>query len=212
MAEDWRVTVELGVGHGLERALDEHELEDETRDAVGGRVAVSADGPHVFLYADTREVAEQALDEVRAIVAREGGEATYALHRWHPIAEEWEAADVPLPSTEAEKAGEHAELERQETEESEEAGYAEWEVRLDLPSHRDAVQLATKLEAEGIPATRRWTYLLVGAADEDDAKALADRLRTESPTGTRLLVQPGGESAWEVAPKRSKLFYIIPNM
>ena len=212
MAEDWRVTVELGAGHGLESALDEHELEDETRSALGGRVAVSADGPHVFLYADTREVAEQALGEVQAIIARDGGEATYALDRWHPIAEEWEAADVPLPATDAEKAGEHEELERQETEESEESGYAEWEVRLDLPSHRDAVELATKLEAEGIPATRRWTYLLVGAADEDDAKALADRLRAESPTGTRLLVQPGGESAWEVAPKRSKLFFIIPNM
>ena len=212
MAEDWRVTVELGAGHGLESALDEHELEDETRSALGGRVAVSADGPHVFLYADTREAAEQALGEVQAIIAREGGEATYALDRWHPIAEEWEAADVPLPATDAEKAGEHEELERQETEESEESGYAEWEVRLDLPSHRDAVELATKLEAEGIPATRRWTYLLVGAADEDDAKALADRLRAESPTGTRLLVQPGGESAWEVAPKRSKLFFIVPNM
>ena len=146
------------------------------------------------------------------IIAGAGGEASYALDRWHPIAEEWEAADVPLPATDAEKAGEHGELERQETEESEESGYAEWEVRLDLPSHRDAVELATKLEAEGIPATRRWTYLLVGAADEDDAKALADRLRAESPGGTRVLVQPGGESAWEVAPKRSKLFFIIPNM
>jgi hypothetical protein len=212
MAEDWRVTVELGAEHGLEHALNEHELEEETRSALAGRVAVSADGPRVFLYADTREVAERALAEVKAIVARDGGEASYALDRWHPTAEEWEPADVPLPATDAQRSDEHEELERQEAEESEEAGYAEWEVRLDLPSHHDAVELATKLAAEGIPTTRRWTYLLVGAADEDDANVLAERLRSESPSGTRVLVQPGGESAWEVAPKRSKLFFIIPNM
>jgi hypothetical protein len=212
VAEDWRVTVDLAGEHGLEHALDEHELEDETRGALGGRVAVSADGQRVFLYADARETAEQALAEVRSIVAREGGEATFALDHWHPIAEEWEPADVPLPTTDAERATEHEELERQEAAESAAAGYAEWEVRLDLPSHQDAVELAERLEAEGIATTRRWTYLLVGAADEDDANALAERLRAESPTGTRLLVQPGGEAAWEVAPKRSKLFFIIPNM
>jgi hypothetical protein len=212
MAEDWRVTVDLGREHGLETALDEHEFEDETRGALGGRVAVSADGPRVFLYADTRQAAEQALAEVKAIVARGGGGAEFALDRWHPIAEEWESADEPLPSTDAEKAAEHEELEEQEAAESAAAGYAEWEVRLDLPSHHDAVELAERLETEGISTTRRWTYLLVGAADEDDANALAERLRSESPAGTRLLVQPGGEAAWEVAPKRSKLFFIIPNM
>jgi hypothetical protein len=212
MAEDWRVTVDLGGEQGLETALDEHEFEDETRSALGGRVAVSADGPRVFLYADTRAAAEQALAEVRSIVAREGGEATFALDRWHPVAEEWEPADEPLPATDAEKAAEHEELEREEAAESATAGYAEWEVRLDLPSHTAAVELADRLEAEGIPTTRRWTYLLVGAPDEDDANALANRLQAESPAGTRLLVQPGGEAAWEVAPKRSKLFFIIPNM
>ena len=85
-------------------------------------------------------------------------------------------------------------------------------MRLDLPSHGAAVELADKLEAEGIPTTRRWKYLLVGAADEDDANDLAKRLETEAPAGTRTLVQPGGEMAWEGAPKRSKLFFIIPNM
>ena len=91
-------------------------------------------------------------------------------------------------------------------------GYAEWEVRLDLRDHREAVALAEQLESEGIPVTRRWTYLLVGAASSDDANELADRLRAEGPEGMKVQVQPGGEMVWEAAPRRSKIFYFIPNL
>ena len=80
------------------------------------------------------------------------------------------------------------------------------------PSHAEAVELAEQLEAEGIPVTRRWKHLLVGAADEDDANELAERLRAEAPQGAELTVEPSGEMAWEAAPKRSKWFFIVPNM
>ncbi len=212
MAEDWRVTVELEEGHGLEGTLDEHELADETRSALGDRVAVSGDESHVFLYTDTRAAAEQALAVVRSLVEQGGGTAGLTLDQWHPVAEEWRPADEPLPRTSEEEAEEHEELEEQDAADSIASGHAEWEVRLDLPSHGDAVALAEKLESEGIPTTRRWKYLLVGAADEDDANALAKRLETEAPAGTKTLVQPGGEMAWEAAPKRSKVFFFIPNL
>ncbi len=212
MAEDWRVTVELEEGHDLAKELDEHELEDDARAALGQRVAVSGEGSQVFLYADTREAAEQAMEVVRSLVDRAGGTAELTLDQWHSVAEEWKPADEPLPKTDAEIEAEHEEREEQDESDTEASGYAEWEVRLDLPSHGAAVELADKLEAEGIPTTRRWKYLLVGAADEDDANDLAKRLKTEAPAGTRTLVQPGGEMAWEGAPKRSRLFFIIPNM
>jgi hypothetical protein len=212
MAEDWRVTVELEEGHDLARELDEHELEDDAREALGQRIAVSGEGSQVFLYADTREAAEQAMEVVRSLVESAGGTAELTLDQWHSVAEEWMPADEPLPKSEAEVEEENEEREEQDEADTEASGYAEWEVRLDLPSHGAAVELADKLEAEGIPTTRRWKYLLVGAADEDDANDLAKRFESEAPAGTRTLVQPGGEMAWDVAPKRSKLFFIIPNM
>jgi hypothetical protein len=212
MSDDWRITVELRDGQGVHDALQEHELEDETKDALGSRVAVSGDDTHLFLYADSREAAEQALAEVKSVVGRHGAEADYAFDRWHPAAEEWMPVDAAMPQTATELAAERAELDEQDDEDSEASGAAEWEVRLDLPSHHEAVALADKLGAEGIPVTRRWTYLLVGAEDQDQAKALAERLRGEAPAGTRFHVEAGGEMVWEAAPKRSKIFYFIPNM
>jgi hypothetical protein len=212
VSEDWRITVELRDGQGVHEALEEHELQDETRDALGSRVAVSGDETHLFVYADTREAADQALAEVKTIVARDGVDASFSLDRWHPTAEEWKPADEPLPETEQELAAERAELDEQDDEDSEATGAAEWEVRLDLPSHHEAVRLAEQLSGEGIPVTRRWTYLLVGAEDQDEANALAERLRAEAPAGTNFHVEASGEMVWELAPKRSKLFYFIPNM
>jgi hypothetical protein len=214
MAEDWRVTIEIedGSGQGVGAKLTETELEEEARNELGDAVAVSADGPNVFLYADTREAAERARDLVAGLLEHESMTATFSLDRWHPLAGEWKPADEPLPETADEQEAERDELEAQEEAESKESGYAEWEVRLDLESHADAVELAEKLEMEGIPVTRRWTFLLVGAASQEDAADLADRLKAEGPAGTKVHVQPGGEMAWEAAPRRSKVFFFIPNL
>jgi hypothetical protein len=216
MADDFRVTVVLedGSGEGFGERLSEyeHELEDEARKSLGEAVAVSADGSDVFLYADTLEAARNARDVVAGILEQDGLTATYALDRWHPLAGEWKPADEPLPETELQREAELDELEAQEEEESRRSGYAEWEVRLDVKHHGDAVALAEKLESEGIPVTRRWTYVLVGAASREDANELADRLRSESPEGAKVHVQPGGEMAWEAAPRRSRIFYFIPTL
>jgi hypothetical protein len=48
---------------------------------------------------------------------------------------------------------------------------------------------------------RRHTFLLVGAANEDDAKSLAERLRGEVPAGAVVAVEPGGGMVWEVTPQ-----------
>jgi len=202
MSEDWRVTATLedDFGHGLAAVLREHVLEDEVGAFVGDRVAVSADNTHLFLYTDTRLAAERARQVVTAVLAEDGKQASYELSRWHPAEEAWENADRPFPTSDAGRELEHEQLESDETASSRASGYAEWEVRLDLPSHEAAVELAKQLEAEGTPTIRRWTYLLAGAADQDDADALAKRLQVEAPAGTQIHVQPGGEMAWEVTP------------
>ncbi|HZE29681.1 MAG TPA: SPOR domain-containing protein, partial [Gaiellaceae bacterium] len=84
---------------------------------------------------------------------------------------------------------------RQETWEQEELAHdhAPWEVRVELPSHDEADTLADQLESEGYGVVRRWRYLIVGVASEEDAKALAQRVHGEA--------EPGGQAVWEVTPQ-----------
>jgi hypothetical protein len=105
-----------------------------------------------------------------------------------------------MPRTEEQLEAEHERLQEREAAESLEKGRSEWEVRVELASHEDTVALAELLESEGIPVVRRYTFLLAGAVNEDDARALAERLEREAPKGTKIAVEPGGGLVWEVAP------------
>jgi hypothetical protein len=203
VAEDWRVTATLDENehvNGLLRALHERQVRDELRDELGDRVAVSGEGEHVFLYADTEAAARGAEKVVRQVVGEHEMRADLKLDRWHHLEEEWVDASVPLPQTDEEKRAEHERLEQEETAESQQSGLATWEVRVELPSHHEASALADRLKQEDQPVVRRWTYLLVGANNEDDANALAKRLSDEVPAA-RVHVEPGGGMAWQLAPQ-----------
>jgi hypothetical protein len=195
VANDWRVTVtlhdEAHVGRVVE-SVREHEAEEDARHRLGGRVAVSVDGPSIFLYAGSENAAREASRVARDLTAKHGLSADFALDRWHPDEEEWENADVAMPQTEDERAAEHARLESDETAESKATGKAEFEVRVELPSHREAVRLADRLTAEGRPVIRRWTLLVLGANDSDDANALAEVIKREAPPGTSVEAQELG--------------------
>ena len=204
MGDDFRIVIEFEEeGHGLQlgRRLGERQFEREVREQLGDGVLVTRDGPHVFLYTGTREQAEAAAKTVQEVLDEDQMRATVSpVSRWHPAEERWEDASKPLPRTAEEAESEHERLEAQQEEEAEESGYAEWEVRVDLPSHREAVDFAERLETEGItPITRRWKYVLIGTATEDDAKELAERLRGEAPPGARVTAEPSATMAWELA-------------
>jgi hypothetical protein len=195
VANDWRVTATLHDAAHADRVLEsmrEHEVEDDVRHRLGGRVAVSVDGPSIFLYAGTENAAREADQVVRDLTAKHGLSADFALDRWHPAEEEWASADVAMPQTDEERAAEHERLEEDETRESLASGHAQWEVRIELPSHHAAVQLADRLKAEGRPAIRRWTLLVLGANDSDDANALADAIKQEAPADAKVEVQEMG--------------------
>jgi hypothetical protein len=184
---DWRVTVrlrELGQAGQAVEHLSAHKVESEVHSRLGGRVMVSTDGrDELFLYAHTQDAAATARQSVSDLLAGHGMQADYTLERWHPVEEEWEAADVALPSTPAEVEAERARLDAEETSESLAAGHALFEVRVQLPSHRESVALAASLKAQGYSVVRRWRFLVVGANNADQAEEFAAKIRQEAPAG-----------------------------
>ncbi len=202
MADDWRVTVELpseDEARDLADWLHTLEVDGAARAKLGGRVAVSRDDATIFLYADDEAPAREAARMVQAQVGSPAA-GTVTLTRWHPVEQTWEDADVPLPSTPEEWEAEHDRQQDREEAESLASGHAAWEVRVMLPDHDATVDLADKLEAEGVEVTRRFTFLLVGAANEDEAHELAARLEGEAPEGATIEVEPSGQMVWSVTP------------
>lgn len=173
----------------LGEKLASGELAHNLAAGAENRVVVSVDGHVLFLYADAREQAQAAAAAVGAAARHEGWHADIELTRWHPVAEEWEDPDQPLPATDSDLASERAELISRERAESLQSGISEYEVRIECASHRATVELSARLAAEGVPSLRRWRYLLIGAADEESAQALADRLATEVGAGTSVTVE-----------------------
>jgi hypothetical protein len=203
MADDFRLTVDFDDerdGTQLLERLDARRFAAEERKRLGERVIVSRDAGRVFLYTGTETEARSVEELVRADLSSEGKAVSLVLERWHPVEQVWEDATVPLPSTPEELEAEEDRRDAREEAEAARTGLAEWEVRIELAAHADTVRLAERLESEGIPVVRRHTFLLVGAATEDDARALADRLTAEAPTRATVHVQPGGEMVWEVTP------------
>jgi hypothetical protein len=204
MADDWRLTIDLddeGDGTQLAEWLAAVRLEAEERRRLGDRVIVSRDGPRLFLYADTEDVARESEAVVQRELAARGLPSRVSLERWHPAEQAWKDATVPLAQTDEELAAAHARQQEREAAESREKGYAEWEVRVALPTHEETAELADRMEEEGVPVVRRSTFLLAGAANQDDALALAERLRAELGDRARVEVEPGGGLAWEVMPQ-----------
>jgi hypothetical protein len=203
MADDWRLAVTPTEDADPPSVLSmvlEHELEEESLERLGKRLAVevSAGDSAVFFYGDSEEQVQEAARLVRAILDEQALEAAVDVSRWHPLEERWEDASVPLPQTEAERRAELASLEAEEVAESRADG-PDWEVRVELPGHRETVELAERLEAEGIPVLRRWRFLLIGADSEQQAHELAARLRQQVPAGSTVTVEGSGELLGEVA-------------
>jgi len=192
--DDWRVTLSVS----QPQAGQEHQsaslrqAEEDIRGQVGRGIGVGAGEGQVFLYAGTETAAAEAERIARDVLAQAGLAAESAVHRWHPVEERWETPDVPMPRTAAEHEAEHQRLIDDETAESLASGEAQWEVRVELGSHRQAVALARTLEGEGRAIVRRWKFLLVGAGNEDEARELAAQLRREVPADAVVKVEMSG--------------------
>ena len=180
--DDYRIQVEIddeGAGGLLERlglGLS-GEAAELARDLEARRLVVSHEGDHVFVYASSQDEAERARSIIQAELRdNEVTALTGPVERWLDDEDRW-SDDPPTETWE---------------EEALEGGHAPWEVRVTLPSHGAARELADRLEGEGYAVERRWQYLIVGAASREDADALAARVHGE--------VEPGGELVYETVP------------
>lgn len=193
--EDWRVTISL-VGQAqveqAQRVLSEHEVEEDIRRQLDRTIAVGAGDSQIFLYAGTEIAATEAERVARDMLAQHGIQAEFALHRWHPIEEQWESPDVAMPQTEAERQAEHQRLVDSETADSVAAGIGRWQARVEFPSHREAVALARKLEGEGRAVVRRWKFVIVAADNEDDIRNLAGQIGREAPRDAVIRIEEPG--------------------
>jgi hypothetical protein len=202
MGDDWRLRIDLhesGIAHSLTERLEASKLEHQLESSFQDRVAVSVDGSEVFCYTGTREQADRAEQLIRSLASEHGWHLTTELKHWHPVAEEWEDPDAPLPTSDAEITAEHEELIEQEREDAESQGYPDFEVRVRCSSPVDAEKLEAMLKAEGLTAVRRSNYLFLGTADEDSANTVADRIRREAP-GTTVVVEASSEAVYEDRP------------
>ena len=168
-------------GFGIGERLRAHSLDDEARKRLGGRVVVTRDGPRVFLYAGSEAEAREAEAVARELVANDDLSADIAVTRWHPVAEEWQDATLPLPATEAEEREETREQEAHEAVEAKKEGSYDWLVKAELPGRDAAEALEEKLRAEGHPVHRRWKYVTADVLTEEQANELGARLREEAP-------------------------------
>jgi hypothetical protein len=189
--DEWRVEVDLADeehGYGLGERLRARDLDEEARERLGGRVLVTRDGPHMFLYASSEAGAREAERTAKELLKADELTAEVAVTRWHPVEEAWKDASIPLPRTAEE---EREELERKtqaEWDEAEQEGSFDWLVKLALPSRGEAAEVADRLRAEGYPVHRRWRYVTVDVITQERANEVANRLREELPPAAEVWV------------------------
>jgi hypothetical protein len=165
-AEEWRVEVDLDDerhGFPLSERLHARHVDEDARERLGGRVIVTRDGPRLFLYTASAAGAREAERVVRDLLAADGLTADVAITRWDEAADDWRPPSEPA-GAEPEAGAGHVDH--------------DWFVVAEPPDGAD--RLADRLRADGLAVERRWRYLLIGANGEEDANAIAERVRAEA--------------------------------
>lgn len=181
--DDYRIRIELEAEEHAHGFLDRlgrgprSGVDELVRDLERSTLVVSHDERVVYVYADAASQAEVARRLVDSELAEHGLEASVGpVERWLDEEDRWDT----------EPAGPDVE------EELTDRGVAPWEVRVECDTHRDAEQLADRLEGEGYDVLRRWRYVIVGAGSEEEAGELAARLHGDA--------EPNSALVWEVMP------------
>lgn len=189
MNDDWRVELDIEGRHHAGERRRENELVRDARERLGDEVAVTVDHGHLHAYVGSEEAAREAWERLQALAAELGLQAQASVTRWHPEEQRWQPIGEPLPSTAAEHEAERRTREADQAADAKEHGYAEWEVRVDLPDAKVASVVADRLQDQGLTVVSRKRVVVVALATEDEARALAQRLRDEIPEAQKITAE-----------------------
>ena len=198
MGDDWRVCIVFGA---LPRSL--HSFRRALIPALGSRlgdqVAVSSRrwGTQIFVYAPSIGSADQAAQVAGELLALHGINVPVRTEFWSLREQQWLDADDPSAGPAAQRpadrpeAQQHADRQEAERKRSVMTGVPAWQVRIEVPSHRDAIALAGHLAAQGWRVRRRPRSVIVSANCEDDAKGLGRALSGDGRAGTDTAFRVG---------------------
>ena len=190
MADDWRVCIAFGGGSvdSLRQALT-----TALGSRLGDQVAISSNATQIFLYFPSIGLADKAAQVAREVLAQRNiSVGTVRTEGWSWQEQDWRDADeVPVESAAEQERARHAYIQEQERERSVRSGFPAWQVRVELPSHRDVVALAGQLAAQGWRVRRRIRSLIVWANCEDDATGLARALSADGSGDADTAIRVG---------------------
>jgi hypothetical protein len=133
------------------------------------------------LYAPSIGLADEAAQVARELLAQRDINAPVRTERWSLREQQWRDADDPSADPAAQP---HADRQEAERKRSVMTGVPAWQVRVEVPSHRDVIALAEHLAAQGWRVRRRPRSLIVSANCEDDAKSLGRALSGDGRADT----------------------------
>jgi hypothetical protein len=209
VAEQWRVAIMLGDAAGAGRSGLMRCKRDLAREmdrtgvvvvgvpssgfiarlgaslAVGSLLRSSAESP-LSAFTGDRATAEAAAQVAREVTGRHGLAARVSVECWRPVKKLWEDASAV---SKLDLAEEYDYLQREDRRVSARTGVAQWQVRVKLRTHSDAVTLAQRLSSEGHQVDRRWTSVLASAHTRDDALRLAERVQLYVPSAAEVVAE-----------------------
>jgi len=193
MADDWRVRIGLGDLPRSSLASFRQAVITELGSRLGDQVAVSSNATQIFVYAPSIGLADKAAQVAREVLAQRNiSVGTVRTEGWSWREQDWRDADeVPVESAAEQERARHAYIQEQERETLVRSGFPAWEVRVELPSHRDVVVLAGDLAAQGWRVRRRIRSLIVWANCEDDARGLAQALSADGSGDADTAIRVG---------------------
>jgi nucleotide-binding universal stress UspA family protein len=186
--DDWRVEVELNDqehGFSLGERLRSVDLDDDARERLGRRVIVTRDGSKLFLYTTTEAEANEAARVVQELAAADRLTAEIRTTQWHPVEEAWKDPSVPLPRSDEDR---ERELESREADQDA-TGDHDWYVHVHAPDRAAADELERRLRDRDFSVERRWRYLTIGAASEEQIEGIAATIREVLPQA-KVEVEP----------------------
>ncbi len=118
------------------------------------------------------------------------------ITQWHPVEEAWKDPDEPLPADAraASRRARRASSSARRASRPSAARSGRCGSTSPRTPRRSAV--ADRLEGEGLAPLRRWKHVFLSVATEDEANALAERLRGESLGAENIIVEGTAADAW----------------